>query len=279
MTDLRLSPMNEGGHGDATAYLLGALDEAARARFEAHAAGCDECLRELEALQPVADRLALAVPQVEPPAHLASSVVAAARAVSGAVGASLGLGAVGLEAGWGAPAAEAPAMAARQRRRGWIERASLWVAAASMLVAVGGTGYALAQRQEMQHTAQTASALSETLSVMYQPGVVWRAMSGAEGAPQAKGRIYLTPDGVQGVLMTYDMPRPQNGRAYQLWLNNPDANKRDSGGVFQVDDKGRGHLIVKAPAPFESYKACGVTEEPISGSKWPTGTRALTGQL
>ena len=160
-----------------------------------------------------------------------------------------------------------------------MERASLFVAAASLVVAAGGTGYAWVQRQEVQHTAQTAAALTETLSVMYQPGVVWRALAPAEGAPQAKGRLYLAPDGVQGVLMTYDMPRPQNGRAYQLWLNNPDSGKRDSGGVFQVDDKGRGHLIVRAPAPFENYKACGVTEEPITGSKWPTGTRALTGQL
>jgi hypothetical protein len=175
-------------------------------------------------------------------------------------------------------AAMAPVLA-EQRRKSWIERASPWIAAASLLVAVGGSGYALAQRQEMQHTAQTAAQLTETLSVMYQPGVVWRAMSGAEGAPQAKGRIYLTPDGTQGVLMAYDMPRPQNGRAYQLWLTDPDAGKRDSGGVFQVDDKGRGHLVVKAPQVFDAYKACGVTEEPASGSKWPTGTRTLTGQL
>ena len=37
MTDLRLDQTNTGGHGDAAAYVLGALDEAARARFEAHA--------------------------------------------------------------------------------------------------------------------------------------------------------------------------------------------------------------------------------------------------
>ena len=59
-------PGHEGGHGDAVAYLLGALDAAARERFEAHVPGCPECLRELEELRPVADQLALSVPQVDP---------------------------------------------------------------------------------------------------------------------------------------------------------------------------------------------------------------------
>ena len=38
----------EGAHGDAVPYVLGALDPAARDRFEAHAAACPDCLRELE---------------------------------------------------------------------------------------------------------------------------------------------------------------------------------------------------------------------------------------
>src|SRR5690349_7830105 len=56
----------EGGHGDAVAYVLGALDSAARERFEAHVSGCPGCLCELEALRPAADQPALSVPQAAP---------------------------------------------------------------------------------------------------------------------------------------------------------------------------------------------------------------------
>src|SRR5919201_302064 len=79
----------QGAHGDAAAYTLGALDEAARARFEAHAAVCPECLREAAAFREVADRLALAVPQVAPPRYLAERLLARARdLVPGLVGAA-----------------------------------------------------------------------------------------------------------------------------------------------------------------------------------------------
>jgi hypothetical protein len=277
MTDLRLTQLNEGEHGDAAAYLLGALDESGRVRFEAHAAGCQECQRELRAMQPVADSLALAVPQVDPPAHLGAAIVAGARAIAD----TLAVPPLAATDPWSVPAAALPIahVALGRNWRRWTERVSAWVAAAALFLAVAGTGYAVIQHQEVQHTAQTAAQLSETLAIMYQPGMVSRTLNSAGAVPEAKGKIFLAPDGTQAVLMAYDLPRLPNSRAYQLWLNNTNENKRDSGGVFQADDKGRGHLIVRAPAALANYNTCGVTQEPASGSKWPTGQRVLAGEL
>jgi hypothetical protein len=279
MTDLRLSQLNDGGHGDAAAYLLGALDERSRERFEAHMNECAACLHDLRSLQPVADSLALAAPQVEPSAHLAASIVASARAVSDALDVDpFYPGRAPMRAAV-VPAAVPLAVAPRPAWRRWTERVSTGVAAAALLVAAAGAGYAFVQHQEVQHTAQTAAQLSETLAIMYQPGMVSRTLNSAEGAPQAKGKIFLAPDGTQAVLMTYDLPKLPNQQAYQLWLNNTTAGKRDSGGTFTVDEQGRGHLIVRAPAALASYNACGVTLEPANGSKWPTGQRVLAGEL
>src|SRR5918995_3126613 len=72
----------EGVHGDAVPYVLGALDPAARDRFEAHAATCPDCLRELEELRPVADQLGLAVPQDDPPPALLSALLQRAVALT-----------------------------------------------------------------------------------------------------------------------------------------------------------------------------------------------------
>ena len=291
MTDLRGVPANDGGHGDAASYLLGALDATARERFELHAAGCAECQHDLAALQPVADELALAVPQIAPPAHLRLSVVAAARALADAAQAAqdpaqrlsfppLAIAAPRQPIGT-TPVVAIPAATQRRRRAWWqwAERASALVAAASLAVAMGAAGYAYAQRQEIQHTTQTAAQLSETLAVMYQPGMVAKTLSPGEAAPQARARLFLAPDGQQAVLMAYDLPQLARDKAYQLWLNNPDVNKKDSGGLFHVDEKGRGQLIVRAPAALEGYKTCGVTKEPAQGSRWPTGERVLVGQL
>jgi hypothetical protein len=279
MTDLRFSRDNQGGHGDAAVYLLGALDEVARGRFEAHAASCEECQRELRALQPVADQLALAVPQVEPPRHLLTNIVASARAVAGTLGAQP----AAPEPLWAAPAAPAAVAAASQRKQQrwwhWTERASNYLAPVALFLAVAGGGYALFQHQEVQHTAETAAQLSETLALMYQPGQVARTLTAADGSSPAKGKLFLAPDTSQAVLLTYDLPKLPGSQAYQLWLNNPDQGKRDSGGLFQVDDKGRGHLIVHAPQALAAYRNCGVTQEPKVGSKWPTGQRVLTGEI
>ena len=279
----------QGAHGDAAAYTLGALDEAARARFEAHAAVCPECLREAAAFREVADRLALAVPQVAPPRYLAERLLARARdLVPGLVGAaapsvreSIPL----LAAAPGAPLLAAPP-AARQARRRWAwslraERASFALAgvslAVSLLIALAGTSYAFASQQQLQQTAQSAAQLAETLQLMYQPGTITKLLNGTELSPQAKGRLWMVPDAPQAVIMTYDLPPLAAGESYQCWLT--DDDKRANGGVFRVDGRGRGYLMVKAPDAMYRYRWVGVTKEPARGSPHPTGPRLLRGEL
>ncbi|HVG98281.1 MAG TPA: anti-sigma factor [Chloroflexota bacterium] len=285
----------EGGHGDAVAYLLGALDAAARERFEAHVSGCPECLRELEELRPVADQLALSVPQVDPPPSLSRRLLVRAHAMTPAMpppppGASSTFPGVAarppgqtgqtVRANHATPAAAAGAEAASRSAWGrWAERLSAPVATVALVVALVSGGMVYFQHDEVEKATQTNALLSETLSIMYQPGRIARELSGEYGNPLSKGTVYMNPEGNDAVLVAYNLPKLAAREIYQVWLNNPEAEQRVSGGTFKVDDRGRGHLIVRAPSRLSQYKYCGVTKEPESGSPKPTGQRVLNGSI
>lgn len=266
----------EGAHGDAVAYALGALDAAARDRFEAHAAICADCLREVEELRPVVDALALAVPQLDPPPALEARLMAQAQA----------LAPVAADVASRSDLAPVPFPLRRPQRPWWqrLERVSGLVAAAALVVAVSSVGMAVTAHQQTLHAAQTsnqtAAQLADTLAFMYQPGNVWRTLDGTEVTPQAKGRVCLNPEGGEAYVMTYNLPRLSPNEVYQLWVNNPESNKRVSGGVFDVDAKGNAHVAVRVPGSFAEFRGMGVTKEPSrQGSAWPTGPRVLNGSL
>lgn len=270
----------EGGHGDAAAYALGALEESARARFELHARQCAECQHEVGAFTAVTTELALAVPQVDPPAHLALQVAARVRASSQRLPHDREQPAVPHAAPvpvWAAAGASPAAPQPRWWDRG--HRISAAVAAASLVVALASTGYAFAAHQEMRQTSFTAAQLAESLQLMYQPGMVWKTLNGTEQTPKAKARICINPDGREGVIMTYDLPRLPRDAAYQLWLKPPEEERRASGGVFQVDDRGRGYLVVKIDRNFSQFSSAGVTREPARGSPGPTNPPVVAGQI
>lgn len=261
-----------GGHGDAVAYVLGALDAAARERFETHAATCAECLRELDELRPVADRLGLSILQSDPPPALEQRLLARARQLAPAVQAA----AVAVSAPPAARMALPPAQ--RWQPSLWAQRLAAPLAVAAIVVSLVSAGYAMEARQQGEGSATAAAQLAETLAIMYQPGRVGRELSG-DAWPAAKGMIYMVPGGQDAVVVTYDLPRLAKQESYQFWLGNPDQEQRVSGGVFKVDDRGRGQLIVRTPATLSQYRSCGVTKEPARGSTKPTGPRMLSGSL
>lgn len=264
------------GHGDSAAYLLGALDEAQRVQFEAHAAGCAECLRELEELRSVTDRLALAVTQVDPPAALKARLLLRAQQVQPVLPATP-------PARPATPVAPESLVAGQRARRSrwWQlgERMATAVTAAALALGLIASGVGYSAHLETQRTAAAAAELADALSIVYQPNMIWRTLTGTDQAPQSKGRLCLNPGGVEAVLMAYDLPRLPSHEVYQLWLNNPDEQQRESGGIFRVDERGRGHVIVRLHRPLGRFQTAGVTREPEKGSPAPTGPRVLAGQL
>jgi anti-sigma-K factor RskA len=102
-------------------------------------------------------------------------------------------------------------------------------------------------------------------------------LTGTNGAPGASGMIVISRNGAQGTLVVDRLPTLPADRQYQLWLVKD--GKRDSGGVFSVDDAGYASLWVWSPSPLQNYTSFGITIEPAGGSPGPTGQKVLGGKL
>lgn len=70
--------MSRISHESVALYAIGALDEADARAFEAHLICCAPCQRELQALAPAIEALALAADPALPPASLRQRVLDAA---------------------------------------------------------------------------------------------------------------------------------------------------------------------------------------------------------
>ena len=277
MTDSLTGHRQVGGHGDAVSYLLGALEPAARARFETHASGCDECRQEVSELQPVVDDIALGAPQIDPPAQLRQRLLTRASIAQAAPDTTNVAPARPLTL-------QPPPPAALPRRAWWrgAERYSSAIAAASLLVAIASGGYAFAARQQLVNTAEAAdyatAQLSETLYIVSQPSLLTRTLIGSDGSPAAKGKILLSPDKNKAVVMASDLPALKKDETFQCWLTNQEERRID-GGVFRSDVSGKAYWVLKAPETLARYRTLGVTREPGKGSIAPSGPRVLGGQL
>jgi len=260
------------GHGDAAAYLLGALDPAARARFEAHATTCPECFAELSELQHVADTLALSVSQQSPPARVRQRLLLRAH----------------LSAPETAPppvAAMRPLQAPPPASAPWWQRAQRYtsaLAAASLVVAMASSAMAFGSQRQLAEVAQRAeyasAQLTDTLQIVYQPNMVARTLSGMDGAPNATGKVVLSPDRNKAVVIAYSLPQLSKDETYQCWLTEQDE-KRVDGGLFKPDANGKAYWVLTTPSTMARYRWMNVTKESAKGATSPTGPRVLGGQL
>jgi len=120
--------------------------------------------------------------------------------------------------------------------------------------------------------ARPDTAISDILS---QPGLVTYAMEPQTDAPNASGRIYLTPSIEQAAMSVWRLPQLPSDRTYQLWFRLDDQT-RVSITTFTVDAKGAAVVRLNVPRMDHAYVQCGITLEPRSGSPQPTGPRMLT---
>ncbi len=122
--------------------------------------------------------------------------------------------------------------------------------------------------------ARADTSISDILS---QPGLVTYAMAPQPDAPDASGRIYLTPDHKQAAMSVWRLPPLPPDRTYQLWFRLDDQT-RVSITTFTVDAKGSAVVRLDVPTMSHPYVQCGITQEPRNGSLQPTGPRILSSQ-
>ncbi len=230
------------------AYALGCLDEEDSMLVSRHLARCADCRAELVSYQAVADHLALAAPEAEPPSHLKQQLMRHIQSAGST-------GAPGLELTWW------------QRLTQVMQRTAPAWGLASLLLAVAlAAGNVWLWGQLKRQPAVTEPSPMQTI-----------IFTGTEAAPQASGILVVSVDGEHGTLVADGLPPLDAEHQYQLWLIQ--NGQRTSGGVFSVNPEGYGSLWVSSPQPLSTYSGFGVTIEPAGGSPGPTGGRVLGSSL
>jgi hypothetical protein len=248
----------------AAAVAVNAADADVVREVERHAMRCPTCARELDEAREAAALLGWATPQVDPPARLKERVLGAALLAR-------------------------PARSQEPARRWWsLQRrvAPVWGAvAAAVLVSIGSLVWAaslqgqVARLQvEADSTRDRAARYDRIVSVLSSTQLAIRPLTAGDTARGASGMLYLDPATRQGMIMVHDLPPLEPDRGWQLWYQR--GNERVSGGMLRFDATGTGYTILSLPPDVTTFETVGVTNEPSTGSTWPTSNaRAVWARL
>jgi len=283
---------------DAAAYAVGALDADERGAFEAHLAGCAECASEVRAHREVATLLArgLGGAAAAPSPALRARIVTEAVA-QGASGRARPLDARQQPLRARTATASMQAVAPARRATPWTP----WLAAAAALVLAAGLGAGWAREREVrvaerqqaiatlrrvaQADARHAAADADARRVEAQADTLIGALTAPDvkvarlavaGEPAAMRLLWSPGRGIV-VLTAAAMPRPRQGRTYQLW-GIPRGGTPQSLGVFVPGADGRVRAVLRVP-PEAEMQVAAVTEEPEGGSVRPTSAPLMVGGI
>lgn len=244
-------------------YALGALggpEDEERRSFEAHVKGCAECSRRLETARSRLALLALAAPAATPDASAKARLM---QKIS---------------------SERSPATLPRRRKIFWIAPA---LAAAAVVLAVIAGFLAARNRQlgrrisELQATqARQAAEMSRAravLDILTSPATLRVSLSAAPARTVPQGKAFYNPR--KGLLFyAANLPALPPDRTYQLWLV-PAQGKPISAGIFAVDARGNGEVLLPPLPVGIAAQAFAVTVEPAGGKPQPTGTKVLIGAV
>jgi hypothetical protein len=243
----------------AAGKALHAIDSAEAEQVQQHAAACPECGLKLLEFGETAAALGMRVPQVDPPAALRGRLLEAVR---------------------NTPQERPPEPLPRRSPRRLRFSPAWLVAAASLVISLGAiTWVALLQGQIAALHADAlvardrAARFDHVAEVLLSDRLAVRPLQPVVQNMPSRGMIYMDPNSGTGMLMCRNMPPIEQGHAYQVWFVR--GNERMSAGLLWPDRSGDGYALIKVPKDLQSFDSIGVTDEPGSGSPWPTTPRVI----
>ncbi|HET8561298.1 MAG TPA: anti-sigma factor [Marmoricola sp.] len=235
-------------HALSGAYVVDALDDLERARFETHLAGCADCRTEVQGLREAATRLAETTATPPPPA-LRDRVLADITRVRP----------LPPEEPTGREATPAPARttAAHARpRRHWARL----LAAAAAVLAIAGVG--TVATHPWQGSNQGQLSLADRVLTARDAQRTTATFPGG-----ASATVVRSVSQGRAVIVTRRMPAAPRGKVYELWLQDPSGTMQPAGLMPPGADQ---TVLLKGDAA--TAKAVGITVEPAGGSPRPTST-------
>lgn len=229
------------------AWALGGLDDYEKKAVDAHLSSCADCTRHADDAQAHAAMLAMAVPLHTSSATLKARVLASARALTG-------IGNSGVSRWWRSAAAAAAVVSVAAIGWGVAERmeaddlrdqrAALAAQATAQAAALSDTRTQVVTLVETRDQLdQTLDEQNEVINIVFQPNTESTELNGTDIAPSATGRCIWSRTQALGAFVADDMPVPPAGQAYTMWLVYERAWV--NGGSFDVDEHGRGHLVLR----------------------------------
>jgi anti-sigma-K factor RskA len=227
-------------HSLAGAYALDAVDDAERAAFDRHLAGCASCRLEVAELRETVGRLAAAT--ADDPG---------ARALRGRV----------LDEVARTPQERLPGRPRRAPAGGWRRLVAAAAVACALAGGAGAVTWTVAENRVEQERAAGAEA-RQVADVLAAPDARV-ASSALEGGGVATVVTSAAQD--RAVVLLRDLPAPGGERAYQLWLVRG-AEPARSVGLLAAGATAATTLI----GPLGGAAVFGLSEEPAGGSPSPT---------
>lgn len=271
--------MSEDIHALSGAYAVNAVDDAERARFERHLAGCPDCRAEVASLVAAASELSV-LTEVAPPASLRAKVLAEIATVRPlpplAVPQDQATDAADeVVTSAPTPSTHTPAPAAptstsesrvdrgdelgeRRRSRSARGLARGWrvvVAAATVAVLAVGGFTVWRQIDKDPSRALADQVLAAPDATRY----------GARLAGGATATVVRSNSLQKAVIITSGMSQPPSGKVFQLWLQDSTGHLTSAGLM-----PGGGDQVVVLSGDAKHSKGAGITVEPAGGSDQPT---------
>lgn len=258
---------------------LDALAPSERAALEAHLITCAECTADLTALCDGVASVGDSLPR-RPMAPERDSLIRArlmARAVTDRED-------VTPIRDWGAPVASSGASIARAHATNWrlLAAAALVLAAAGVIYGreqrATGVGLARFVTELMDSTKALHAQLAEQQAIVAEltgPGVKV-IDAAATGSAKPYARMFWDQPTNHWTFVAHNLPAPEPGHTYQLWMITRDQTKL-SAGTFVPTANGSAIVRTTYPLASDSLAAIAVTNEPVGGSAQPTTAPFLVG--
>jgi len=225
-------------HSLMAPYALDALDNDERARFEAHLDQCIDCQAELSGFMATAARLGDSVSHTPPPA-LRDRLLAEISVTP----------------------QQRPLVTSLSERRGLRRSLPRLAMAAAFLVGAVGVGGFVVERDKANDEHDQKVAISSVIGADDVTSANHRIDSGGTV------KLYASASQDSAVILAKDLPRPEAGKVYQVWMI--DSDGPTSQGTFETG----GEMIMNG---VKGADRVAVTVEPKGGSEQPTSAPVAT---
>ena len=267
-------------------YLLGALDSEEMSLMDSHLETCPRCSLSLQADGETVARLAFSVPQLEVPASVKDLLLARIEADERASPRPQTQGRLSVfwpflgraVQPYSAKAAAAVLVLGLVSGGFWFNNRLSEVSRENE--ELDGQVKAAAERdvEVVDMVTKQRELTYEALRMSTMKGNSVNMLWSPEQPSATRGMMMISYEETEGLLVAFDLPPLRENRVYQMWFITRSGHKYDAG-ILPVDSTGYGQAVIIPVIPFGEMDAIQITAEPAGGSKDPTGTGVLRGDL